>query len=127
MQCGGLDSYYSWFANNYSTPICHADKSGCLTDLQLATACLLGFSGFLRFNELRSCDVVIEADLMRIRITRSKTDQLRLGNSVVVARSETLTCPVAMLECYLSGAATVAGDERFLLCPIQSTKKMASF
>jgi len=41
-----------------------AEKSGRLTDLRLATACLFGFSGFLRFDELinlRSCDVVIEA------------------------------------------------------------------
>ena len=102
-----------------------AEKSGRLTDLRLATACLLGFSGFLRFNELinlRSYDVVIEADLMRIRITHSKTDQLTLGDSVVVARSGNITCLVAMLERYLSRTATVDGDERFLFCPIQSTK-----
>ena len=65
---------------------------------------------------------MIEADLMRIKITCSKTGQLMLGNSVVVARSGTLTCPVAMLERYLSRTAIVAGDERFLFRPIQSTK-----
>ena len=86
-----------------------AEKSGRLRDLRLTTACLLGFSGFLCFDELinlRSCNVVIEANLMR----------------VVVVRSGTITCPVAMLERYLSRTATVAGDERFLFRPIQSTK-----
>ena len=38
-----------------------AEESGSLSDLQLATACVLGFSGFLRFDELiklRACGMV---------------------------------------------------------------------
>lgn len=56
------------------------DKSGSLTDLRLATACLLAFSGFLRFNELiclRPCDFEISQEMMKIKILQSKTDQLR--------------------------------------------------
>ena len=37
-----------------------AEKSGALSGLRLATACLLGFAGFLRFDELirlRPCEI----------------------------------------------------------------------
>ena len=100
-------------------------RSSCLSDLRLATACLLGFSGFLHFDELinlRSCDIVNETEMMTTKITRSKTDQLRLGDSVVVARMGTLTCPVDTLECYLSRTAIALDDKEFLFRPIQSTK-----
>ena len=103
-----------------------AEKSTRLTDLRLATACLLGFSGFLHFDELinlKPCDIVIKAEMMTIKITRSKTDQLQLGNSVVVVvRSGSITCPVTMLERYLARIATAADDKRFLFRSIQSTK-----
>ena len=57
-----------------------ADGSGTLSDLHLATACLLGFSGFLRFSELinlRPCDFKVSDDMMKIKILHSKTDQWR--------------------------------------------------
>ena len=102
-----------------------AERSSRLSDLRLATACLLGFSGFLRFDELielRPCDIVIGAEMMTIHIAHSKTDQLRLGDSVVVARTGSITCPVAMLERYLVRTATAADDKKYLFRPIQATK-----
>ena len=71
-----------------------------MSDLRLATACLLGFAGFLQFDELinlRPCDFTINAEILSIKIVQSKTDQLRLGDTVVVARTGTPTCPVAKL------------------------------
>ena len=58
--------------------VADANRSGSLSDLRLATACLLGFSGFLRSGELlnlRPCDCSVLDDNMRIQITQSKTDQ----------------------------------------------------
>ena len=52
-----------------------ADKSGSLTDLRLAAACLLAFSGFLRFNNLiclRPCDFEISQEMMKLRSCRAK-------------------------------------------------------
>ena len=60
--------------------------------------------------------------MMAIRIIRSKTDQLRQGDSVVVARTGTSTCPVAMLERYFARTGMSVNDERFLFRPIQHTK-----
>ena len=82
-----------------------ADKSGSLMDLWLATACLLAFSGFLRFSELiclRPCDFEISQEMMKIKILQSKTDQLRQVDELVIARTANCTCPAAMLERYMS-------------------------
>ena len=93
-----------------------ADKSGSLSDLRLATACLLGFSGFLRATEvlnLRPCDCELSGDMMKIHILTSKTDQLRQGDELVVARTGSSTCPVAMLERYMAITGMSWSDQGF--------------
>lgn len=78
-----------------------------LADIRLVAACLLSFAGFLRYDELaklRCCDVTFRAQSMSIRITSSKTDQYRQGDTVLIARSGSATCPVAMLERYFDAA-----------------------
>ena len=102
-----------------------AEESGSLSDLRLATACVLGFAGFLRFDELiklRPCEMVFSEEMLTIKIPGSKTDQLRQGDEVVIARTRTQTCPVATLERYMSRTATPREDQRFLFRPIQKTK-----
>ena len=103
-----------------------AVESDSLSDLRLATACLLSFSGFLHFSELinlRPCDFTFSDEMMKIRIVSSKTDQFRQGDELVVARTNTQTCPVAMLERYLCRTGTLRDDERPLFRPIQKTKR----
>ena len=51
---------------------------------------------------LRPCDCELLGDMMKIRILTSKTDQLRQGDELVVARTGSSTCPVAMLEHYMA-------------------------
>ena len=55
-----------------------AEGTNQLTNLRLlAVACLLGFSGFLSFDELiklRPCDIAIEAEMMTIKITQQQGD-----------------------------------------------------
>ena len=78
-------------------------QSPTLSDVRLASSCLLAFAAFLRFDELaklRCCDVKISEASMAVHITSSKTDQYRQGDSVVVTRTGTKTCPVAMMEKY---------------------------
>ena len=105
--------------------ISDAERSGHLTDLRLATACLLGFAGFFHFDELisfRPCDFDIQTSMMTVQIAHSKMDQLCQGDTTVVAWTGTSTCPVAILECYLTRTATPLDDGRFLFRLIQSTK-----
>ena len=103
-----------------------ANESGSLSDLRLVTACLLSFAGFLRFDELinlRPCDFTFSQPMFSIRIVRSKTDQLRHGDEVLVARTNNRTCPVAMLERYMHCTSMSQVDQRYLFRPIQSTRK----
>ena len=100
-----------------------ADKSGSLADHRLATACLLAFSGFLRFSELICLRPCISQELMKIKILQSKTDQLRQGDELVIARTGKHTCPVAMMERYMNKTGMTLNDQRYLFRPIQSTKK----
>ena len=103
-----------------------ADKSGSLMDLWLTTACLLAFSGFLRFSEvicLRSSDFEISHERMKVRILRSKTDQLRQGDELVIARTGNRTCPVAMIERYMNMKGMSWDNQRYPFHPIQRTKK----
>ena len=110
--------------------VCDASTSGSLSDLRLATACLLGFADFLRFDELinlQPCDFQLQVEIMSIWIVRIKTDQLCQGDSDVVARIGTSMCLVAMLEQYfartgMSRTGMSVNDERFLFRPIQHTK-----
>ena len=102
-----------------------ANSSGSLSDLRLITACLLGFLGFLRFNELinlRPCDCSISGEMLKVCIWQSKTDQLHQGSELLIARTKSSTCPVAMLECYNERTSTKWSDECFLFRPIQKTK-----
>ena len=81
-----------------------AKRTNTLTSLQLAAICLVSFAGFLQFDELanmRPCDLAIREGHLIIQIPHSKTNQLRQGNEVVIARSSSETCPVAMLETYI--------------------------
>ena len=80
------------------------DRNETLTSVCLATACLLAFAGFLRLDELvhiHCCDLTVDEKMLKIQIPRSKTDQLRKGDEVIIARSLASTCPVQMLERYV--------------------------
>ena len=97
-----------------------------LADIRLAASCLLAFAAFLRYDELaklRCCDVRFTAQSMSVHITSSKTDQYREGASVLVARTGSSICPVAMLERYFSLAGLSHSSKLRLFRGIVHTKK----
>lgn len=72
-----------------------------LTDLRLLAICLVAFAGLMKCDELLklTCsDIVFRDQSMTINIRSSKTDQFRDGDSLVIAHTGTLTCPVGMME-----------------------------
>ena len=88
--------------------------SPSLADIRLIAIALLAFSAFLRYDELskvRCCDVQFTSQSMSVHITSSKTDQYREGASVLVARSRSPTCPVAMMERYFVAAGIERGSK----------------
>ena len=102
-----------------------ANSHPSLANIRLATACLLAFSGFLRFDELihiRPCDITLDANMVKIHIPCSKTDQFRQTSEVVIARSGASTCPVNMVERYMAMAGVDPASEQFLFRGITNTK-----
>jgi len=102
-----------------------AKKSDTLASIRLAAACLLSFAGFLRFDELanvRPCDLTIGQSHITIQIPRSKTDQLRQGRELAIARTFSDTCPVAMLECYIQRGNIQMDSDKKLFRPIVNGK-----
>ena len=74
--------------------------------------CLVGYTGFFRFDELaklKESDVSIYPEHMEIFVESSKTDQLRNGAWVVIARTNSKLCPVGMMEHYFI-LGKVTGD-----------------
>jgi hypothetical protein len=60
---------------------------------------LLSFAGFLRFDEVSSLlcsDEKIECEYLFFFIRKSKTNQYRNGNEVLIAKGETIACPFSM-------------------------------
>ena len=97
-----------------------------LSDVRLVASSLLAYAGFLRYDEvarLCCCDVQIGPDSMSIHVTSSKTDQLRQGDHVLISRTNTPTCPVAMMEWYIQAAGISLASKLRLFRAITSTKK----
>ena len=72
--------------------------------------------------DLRCLDVVITEEHIKLVIRKSKTDQYRQGNEVLVARTGNSTCPVKMMEVYLRLAEADLRCDEMLFRPIVATK-----
>ena len=84
---------------------------------------LLLFAGFFRFSELADLtlkDITISDSHLTIQVTRSKTDQYRKGDEVVIIRSDKVTCPVVNLERYmlLANIDTSKASSDYLFKPL---------
>lgn len=96
-----------------------------LKELRIACMCLIGYAGFLRFSELsniRRSHVSFYATHVKLFIVKSKTDIYREGKEVVISRTQNDTCPVSMLERYLSVAKIKADSDEFIFRSISYCK-----
>ena len=100
-------------------------EQASLSDVRTLTMCLLGYAGFFRFDELsklKEADVFFYEEHMEIFVESSKTDQLREGAWIVIARTRTKLCPVAMLERYFKLAGIKGEQDKFLFRGLVNTK-----
>ena len=84
-----------------------AGPNANLSDLRLAAICVTAYSAFLRYNELaslRCCDVSFCDTFVKIYVFKSKTDVYRDGAHVLLAKSDSVSCPFHLLNRYVSGA-----------------------
>ena len=101
------------------------NENPTLANTRLTCACLLGFAGFLHFDELsklQPTDLSIDKEKLTIRITHSKTDQLRKGDELLISKSTDDTYPVRMLERCMSKDGIQLSDSRPLFKGITKTK-----
>ena len=99
--------------------------SPSLSELRLAATCLLAFAAFLRYDEiakLRCCDITFSGGNMAVHILSSKTDQYRQGDTVLVARTNSPMCPVAMMERYFALAGLSHSSPLLVFRGITRTK-----
>ena len=86
----------------------YAKADANLMQLRIACMCILGFTGFLRFDELINivpAHLELSSSHLKIFIPRAKNDVYRDGNSVYINRINSEYCPVRILERYLRLAA----------------------
>ena len=96
-----------------------------LTVLRDLAMIVLSFTGFLRYDELSSIkckDLIFFDDYVSINIPKSKTDQFRDGNEILLSKLDSPTCPVKALSCYMTAAALTSGSEEFVFRAMYRTK-----
>ena len=82
-------------------------ENASLRDLRFLLTCLLGFTGFLRIEELLLIKIKhlrINESHLEILVPKSKTDQHREEHIVFISRISSQCCPVTFLEKYLQKA-----------------------
>lgn len=97
-----------------------------IRDLTMITLC---FSGFLRYDEvssLRCRDIIFKESHFEVNLSKSKTDQYRLGNVIVISKGLTCACPYSMLFKYFRSANIKPDSGDFLFKPIFRSKNLCS-
>ena len=89
---------------------------------------LLGYAGFLRFNEisqLKCSDVEFKDDYLTLQIRKSKTDVYRSGKEVMIAKGSSSACPHTMLTKYLQVSGQDVHSDMYLFRPVNRSKGKA--
>ena len=100
-------------------------RSGSLEDVRTMVFVVLGFCGFLRYNEIvnvRKGDIVLEEGFVRVFVEKSKTDIYRDGRWVYIATGIS-TCPVGVITYYLRKCGSDLKKDSFLFRAVVKTKK----
>ena len=103
----------------------HTDDVLHLGDL---TMILLGYVGFLRFNEineLKCNDIEFKEDHVILKIRKSKSDVYRSGKDVLIAKGSSSACPQSMLYKYLRATEQDVKSDKFLFRPVNRSKGKA--
>jgi len=76
-------------------------KLASLQDVRNTTLIVLAFLRFEEVTNIHIQDIKFHAERVEINIPKAKTDQLRQGNSLVIASTGGDTCPVGLLSRYM--------------------------
>ena len=95
--------------------------------VELRNVCMyaIAFVGLLRFDDLiriKRCDLQFHTDFLRINITKSKNDQLRKGNEVLIKESASPSSPIKLLKLYLERLKIPDDCQKYIFRPLIKTK-----
>ena len=93
--------------------------------LRNVTMYVLSFAGFFRFDDVSRIgrsDISFKEGFMVIKVLKSKNDQLRRGNEVVISELSSPTCPVELLKRYLAIFKIFPGSNDLIFKPISRGK-----
>ena len=93
--------------------------------LRNVTMYVLSFAGFFRFDDvsrIRRSDISFKEGFMVIKILKSKNDQLRKGDEVVVPQLSSAACPVELLRRYLAMFKIPPDSKDLIFKPISRGK-----
>ena len=104
--------------------VCRANLTNTL---ELRNICMysLAFVGLLRFDDLiriRRSDLTFCSDFLRINITKSKNDQLRKGNEILINDTTSPMSPVKLLKSYLSRVQIPENCTKYIFRPLIKSK-----
>ena len=102
-----------------------ANENSDLMELRISCICVLGFSAFLRFDELskiKYCDLLFAKNYMKLFIEQSKTDVYRQGEWVYIAKLNSDNCPVRITKKYLRKAGFGGYSENYVFRGITRNK-----
>lgn len=105
------------------------EGSSDILDIRDLCMILIGYSGFLRYDELsklKCCNVKIFDTYFSLHIESSKTDKYRKGEEILIAKGDSIACPYLMLRKYLDLAAIDLSSEHFLFKPMFRSGKKCS-
>ena len=94
-------------------------------DLRNVTMYVLCFTGFFRFDDIsrvRRSDISFHEGFMVIQVQKSKNDQLRRGNEVVISELSSPACPVSLLKRYLDKFRIPPNSQDLIFKPISKGK-----
>ena len=79
----------------------------------MSCSSLLAFARYDEIANIRPCEIKFNVDHISIKIPRNKGDQLRQGDEVI-ARTDSITCLIAMLNWYVVKAKMPVDSSLFL-------------
>ena len=102
-------------------------KANLSNTLQLHNVCMysLAFVGLLRFEDLVSIkrsDLLFNSGYLTIVIPKSKNDQLRKGDEVLISETTSATSPIKLLKLYLSRVRIPDDSHKFIFRPMVKSK-----
>ena len=98
--------------------------------MRVLTICVVGFAGFLRYNELanlRRCDIIFHKSYVKLFIESSNTDVYRDGSWVVLAKTNRKTFPFKILQAYINLLDTSPSSEDYIFRGLTFYKTSRSY